>query len=227
MNPAGNSTGSTSATNSSTAANSGQAAAKAAAQSLITSLGSGSGVDINSLANNLVQAERAPQQAAIQSKIDKSNTTISGFQVISYVLGQLQGAFENLKDVSDFNSVSSTNSQPEALKATATSAETGSHDVIVHSIAQPQRTISRGFGKDESLNDGDAFDLTIQVHDEDPITVSVAANADTPQGVVNSINKSGSGIKASLINDGTGTNSWRIILTGPPAQRTTSPSPAA
>jgi len=38
-------------------------------QKIISALGTGSGIDVQSLASNLVQAEQAPQQALIQKKL--------------------------------------------------------------------------------------------------------------------------------------------------------------
>jgi len=72
------STSSTSGTSTTSA----QAASKAAAQKIVTSLSAGSGVDVNALAQNLVDAERIPRQNAIQSKIDKDNARVSGLSAV-------------------------------------------------------------------------------------------------------------------------------------------------
>ena len=63
-------------------------------QKIITALGTGSGIDVQSLANNLVQAESAPQQALIQKKIDVSNASISGYGTLLSGVSALQSAFE-------------------------------------------------------------------------------------------------------------------------------------
>ena len=119
--------------------------AKAAAQSLITSLGTGSGVDVNSLANALANAEIAPQKAGVQSQIDKSNATISGYAAIKYVLGNLQKAFGDLKDKSDFGSMTASNSQPDAFSVTTSSnADIGSHTITIDQVASAQRSLSAG-----------------------------------------------------------------------------------
>ena len=66
--PSTTSTASTPSTTASTSFNA-QAANQAAGQSIITALGTGSGVDTNALAQNLVNAEQIPQQNNINSKI--------------------------------------------------------------------------------------------------------------------------------------------------------------
>ena len=61
------------------------AANRAAAQKLLTSLNAGSGVDVASLAQNLVDAEKVPQQNAINAKITKNEARVSGYAAISFV----------------------------------------------------------------------------------------------------------------------------------------------
>ena len=58
---------------------------RANAQKLITALGTGSGVDVASLAQNLTDAERVPKANAINAKINKNEMRISGYAAIAYV----------------------------------------------------------------------------------------------------------------------------------------------
>jgi len=187
---------STNGTTASSASNSTTNSAKTAAQALITSLGSGSGVDVKSLATNLANAEIAPQKANIQGKIDKSNAMISGFGAIKYVLGNLQTAFADLKDRSDFSGITSNNSQPNAFTVSTDSiANAGTHNIVVNSLAQSQRNLSTGFsGLTDQLNGGSGFSLTLTINGTStPITV--ADGQDTPQGVVSAINAGGPTLK--------------------------------
>jgi flagellar hook-associated protein 2 len=71
--------------------------------SAITALGAGSGMDVQSLATNLVEAERAPRKAVIEKKITQSENGISGYAAIKFVLGDLSSAFGALKNQSTFN----------------------------------------------------------------------------------------------------------------------------
>lgn len=210
-------TTSTSSTSSTSKTTTGNASAKAAAQSLITSLGSGSGVDINSLANNLANAEVSPQKAAIQGKIDKSNAAISGYAAIKFVMGNLQTAFADLKDQSDFSSITPNNSQPTAFHVTAgANASTGSHSVVVNSIAKPQRSVSPGFAAvDTKLNNGNAFQLNVSVHGGAAQTVNLPQGYTAPQDIVTAINSSSTGLKAQLVNTGDINAPYKVMVTGP------------
>ena len=58
------------------------AANKANAQKIITSLNAGSGVDVASLAQNLVNAEKMPQENAINAKIAKNDSKVSGLSAV-------------------------------------------------------------------------------------------------------------------------------------------------
>ena len=146
----------------------GNAAAKTAAAGLISALGSGSGVDVNSLANSLVAAEKAPRKAELDAKVSKAEGGISGYAAIKYVVGDLQTAFTNLKNQSSFNTLVPQISQPAAISVTTSaSAATGNHSISVTQLAQQQRSISAddepGFASPLSeVNGGVAFSLVLK-----------------------------------------------------------------
>ena len=79
---------------------------------LAYALGAGSGVDTKSLAQSLVEAEKAPRQQAIESKIQKSEAKISGYGALMAILANLKSAFEGLNETGDFNSFATFNSKP-------------------------------------------------------------------------------------------------------------------
>jgi flagellar hook-associated protein 2 len=135
--------------------------------SAITALGAGSGMDIQSLATNLVEAERAPRKAVIQKKITQSESGISGYAAVKFVLNDLKTAFSGIKDQSDFNAMNTRVSQSAAMAVTTTAtASTGSHSVNVTNLAKAQRSISgsntSGFASPTAqLNNGAAFSLIL------------------------------------------------------------------
>jgi flagellar capping protein FliD len=124
-------------------------------------------MDVQSLATNLVEAERAPRKAVIQKKITQSESGISGYAAVKFVLNDLKTAFSGIKDQSDFNAMNTRVSQSAAMSVTTTAtASTGSHSVNVTNLAKAQRSIS---GSDTSgfalpttqLNGGAAFSLIL------------------------------------------------------------------
>jgi flagellar hook-associated protein 2 len=183
----------------------------------ISALGAGSGVDVKSLATNLVEAERAPRKAVLDKKIKASEGGISGYAAIKYVLGDLKTAFSNLKDQSAFNVMTTRNSQPAAFTVTSSATTaTGSHSVAVSQLAKPQRSISAGCASNTvSLTANAPITLSLSVNGATPAqTITVPATANTPEGIVATVNAANKGIKAQLINTGDATNPVKIMFTG-------------
>lgn len=208
-------TTSTSTTSSSsTSASASTKSARAAAQSLITSLGSGSGVDINSLADNLANAEISPQKAAIQGKIDKSNATISGYSAVKFVLDNLKTAFADLKDKSSFTSNTSSNSQPAAFNAEVAGANAGNHIIQVTSLAKPQISVSASSfaSNKDNINDGTPFDISVTVKGK-PIPVVLDQGKTSPIEIAKKISAT-TGLKASVIQIADTPPSYKIAITG-------------
>ena len=141
-----------------------QAANKAAAQRLLTSLSAGSGVDVASLAQNLVDAERIPKENAINAKIAKNDNKVSGLAAVKFMLDEFKTRLSELKDKSSYNSLAASNSNTSALNITTSNAATaGSYSINISSLAKPQRSISStGFASATTpINGGLPFDLTL------------------------------------------------------------------
>jgi flagellar hook-associated protein 2 len=108
------------------------AANKANAQKIMTSLGAGSGVDVASLAENLVNAEKVPRENAINEKITKAETRINGYAALSYVVGQVQAALGALKDKNDYlGATASVNNTSTATALASSTATEGTHELSV------------------------------------------------------------------------------------------------
>ena len=182
----------------------------------ISALGAGSGVDVKSLATNLVEAERAPRKAVLDKKIKASEGGISGYGAIKFVLGDLNTAFGALKNQSAFNVTTTRNSHPTAFAVTAsTRTLAGSHTISVSQLAKPQKSISPGFASSTiAITANQPITLSLSVHGGAADTITVPASANTPEGIVNSVNAAGKGITAQLINTGDPTNPIKIMFTG-------------
>ena len=176
----------TATTSSTSTAASTATSAKAAAGKIISTLSAGSGVDVNSLANSLVEAEKAPRKAEIDARVAKAEGGISGYAAMKFVLGDLQTAFTSLKNQSSFNTLVPQISQPNAVSVTTTaSATTGSHSIAVTQLAQQQRSISEnnvpGFATPLSqVNGGAAFSLVLKNSIDPTPTKVFALGANTP-----------------------------------------------
>jgi flagellar hook-associated protein 2 len=141
-------------------------ATSTAAANVVSAMGAGSGIDTKSLAKSLIAAEKAPRETAINRNIAKNEATVSGYAAVKYALTTLQTAFDNLKDKSDFKSISATNSNTSAFTTSVTSgADAGSHSVLVNRLASAQRnTGTVGFASaSAAINSGAAMSLAVTV----------------------------------------------------------------
>ena len=177
----------------------------------LTSVGAGSGIDTKALAQSLANAEIAPRQDQINTRITKTEAKISAYGYIKTALSDLQTAFANLNDTSDFNSIKPSNTQPSAFGVTTTSAAlAGNYSVEVSQVAAAQRSVSNTFAsRDNPLNGGASFDLSLTLGTGSPTTITVTK--DTPGGIVSAINSAKLGVTAQLLNTGSG---YAVMLTG-------------
>lgn len=187
----------------------------ATTSNIVNTLGAGSGIDIKSLAENLVEAERAPRKDRIDAKIKQNEARISGYGALKYSLSQLKTAFEKINDASEFASVKASNSQPSAFGVTTgSSTGTGSYSIEVSQLAKEQRTASGVFSeRGQLLNGGSAFKLSMIVGGNTS-EITVAGNGTTtpaPANVVSAINGAQLGVTAQLLNTGSG---YQIVVSG-------------
>ena len=182
-----------------------------ATSSIINTLGAGSGIDVNSLAQSLVDAEKTPKKERIEAKIAKSEAKITGYSAVKYALSELKTAFGKLNDASDFSSIQPSNTQPSAFGVSASAtAEAGSYSIEVLQTALAQRTASSTFAdRATTLNGGSAFTLNLSIGGVDQGAIDVTTA--TPAGMVSAINGAKLGVTAQLINTGSGYN---VVITG-------------
>ncbi len=182
---------------------------------LIGALGAGSGVDVKSLAQSLVDVEKLPRESAFNEKIDDQERRIAGYSALMLSLETVKTAFQKLNDLTDFNAGTVSNSSPNSLDAVTTSAATpGRHTIEVQQLAAAQRDASNAFtSKTDELNGGDPFSLTLTLGGTAQASIRVAT--DTPQGIVDAINSADQGVTAQIIDTGDASTPYKIVLSGP------------
>ena len=137
----------------------------------ITSLGTGSGLDLENLLSQLVAAERQPVENRLNSQEAGIQASISAFGSLSSALADFRNAANNLDSADNFNgrSASSSNSDIFTVSATGTAA-TGSFNINVLDLAQAQRLATGDFsGPGDTIGTGSltiasgasSFDVTV------------------------------------------------------------------
>ena len=172
----------------------------------ISSLGVGSGLDLNSLVQQLVAAERAPAEGRLDRSASKLQSQISALGQVKSGLATLEEALNRLTGVEDARSVQVSDEAAFTASATA-AADIGRYNIEVFELASAQSLASAGFlDLDAALGAGD---LTITVGANDPVTVTIADGANTLRDVRDAINDANAGVLATVVRDGT---EWRLLL---------------
>jgi flagellar hook-associated protein 2 len=184
-------------------------------------LGAGADIDSNSLVESLVQAERAPRESSINSKIQKSEAEISAYGILKAGLESLNIALQSFNDAKDFAEYSvalsgnETSGGSDAFTISASADATpGITSIAVGAIAAADRWGSTDSyaALDTELNGGSTF--TVTHTDSGGIQTTVAVTDTTPQGVVDAINTAFSGITASIVDTGASPGRYKIVVSG-------------
>ena len=166
----------------------------------ISSPGLGSGINVNSLVTNLVNATIQPQQTLLQIQQAKDQTTISALGVVQSALIGLQTAVNPLTTGGALNGLTATSSDTATFTASASSsAVAGSYSVQVDALAQANSLSSAAYASSSTVVGDGGVTLTAGGHS---FTVTLSAGKDTLQDLANAINTDpkNTGVSASIIN---------------------------
>lgn len=187
----------------------------------INTLGAGAGFNTKEIVEALVQAERVPAESRLESKIADTDAQVSALGLAVSSLQTIEATAKDLKDRTDFNTVSISNSQTTALSVTSdANASVGSHSITINSVAKEQRTnlsphgLSEFSASSQLLNSGTAFDLAIEIGDTSTVSHTVSVTTTTPQGIVDAVNAADLDVTAQLIDKGTSGSNYIVQLVG-------------
>ena len=115
--------------------------------SIVTSLGSGTGIDIRKLAEDLTNAERIPAEERLESLKDQTTAKVSAYAVLKYNVEELLTKFQALDDVSELLSTDATSTDDTQIGVSGVSgsASVGTHTLSVSSLAAQQVNISNSY----------------------------------------------------------------------------------
>lgn len=168
----------------------------------VSSLGSGSGIDLEGLLTKLMAAEQAPL-TALTKKQTSYTTRISSLGTLNSVLAALQTAAAAMKPsatqtaVEKFASYSAASSTATVATASVTTgAAAGTYSLTDVVLASAQQIRKSGIAVPSV-----AGALSIQVGTGSAVSVALGANS-TLADVATAINESGAGVTASIVTSG-------------------------
>lgn len=168
----------------------------------VSSLGSGSGIDLEGLLTKLMTAEQAPL-TALTTKVSSTNTRISSLGTLNSALASLQTAAQAMKTsigqtaASKYSTFSvSVADTTIATASTTTGAAAGTYKLTDVVLATAQQITKTGV----SAPTGSGT-LSIQVGSGAAVSVAMGENS-TLADVASAINESGAGVTASIVTSG-------------------------
>lgn len=189
----------------------------------MSSLGMGSGLDIRSIVDQLVAAERAPMQGRLDRKEVGLQSRLSAYGALKGALSKFRDTVGDLTDISTFQAMKATSSDEDAVAVSASSgAQTGRFDIEVSTLAESQSVASKAFSATNAAvgsgklvfkfgtvtaDDGSGF---TQNAERGSKTVTIEPGSNTLSDVRDAVNAAEIGVTASIINDGSGE---RLIFT--------------
>ncbi|PKM10168.1 MAG: flagellar hook protein [Gammaproteobacteria bacterium HGW-Gammaproteobacteria-3] len=193
----------------------------------ITSLGLGSGLDIRSIVDGLVAAERGPQDALLARQETDLQTKISSFGTFKGALSDFRSSLAGLRQDSRFGALAATSSDTGVLTASASpNADPGQFSIEAKQQAQAHSLASGGFSDAGAVVGTGTLTIKFGATDFDPVTgayngftqnpdqgtlsVTLDTTNNTLAGLRDAINKADAGVNASIINDG---SAFRLVLT--------------
>ncbi|MBU1982817.1 flagellar filament capping protein FliD, partial [bacterium] len=177
-----------------------------------------SGIDWDTTIKQLMAIERR-RAAIFETRKDENQTKLSLWAQIQAKVASLQGTLEGINQRSEFavKSASSSDSDVVAVTASAAAAE-GAHTVEVLQLATAHRVAAQGWADKNAIGVGDSGgDLVIQVGDE-TITIadadlSAATTLEQLRNLINSSPENDDFVTASILDDGSGSNRYRLVIT--------------
>jgi flagellar hook-associated protein 2 len=174
----------------------------------ITSLGVGSGLDLENIVSSLMDIERQPLDR-LQSKAQTINAQISAYGSFKSKLADFQTAMESLGSASAFKQFQASARDADIFAASADSdAVTGSYNINVTALAERDKLASTAFADPSNVGQGT---LSISVG-SDSFDVAIDGTNNSLTGIRDAINNAtdNTGVVASIINDDSGS---RLVLT--------------
>lgn len=183
--------------------------------SLASSIGLASGLNYDDLISKLVQANSRPI-GLLQNQQNLIKNRQQSLQGINQALVKLQDAISSLNDEKDFTRRTANIGNGDLATIAATSdAPEGSFSLKVLQLAREHRVASQGVAtQDATPIASGAGVFTYQIGSGTVKSISVSATTTLAQlrDAINSASSS-TGVRASIVNDGTATNPFRLTLT--------------
>ncbi len=175
----------------------------------ITFSGLATGMDTDSIVTQLMEIERFPIDR-LEAKKTAEKEKLDAFAQFKTIIDDLKDAASAMTLTSQVRTSKVQLNSETAFSATSTSATSGSYDISVAQLSQVQKNVSEGWSsKTEALLGSGTFTVNgtdISITDSNNSLSGLAA-------AINEISET-TGVTATIINDGSDTDSYHLVFTG-------------
>ncbi len=170
-----------------------------------------SSLDTTSIINAILQYD-SDNISLIQARQQQVTNEMTAWNSVSAYLLSFKAQASILSRDSAWNTKSATNSDDTVFTADVDSDATpGIYYISVDALAQQHQLASQGFSSsDATLGTGS---VVISAGDNAARTITIDSDNNTLSGLRDAINSADAGVTASIINDGSSGNAYRLILT--------------
>ncbi len=175
--------------------------------------GLNSGIDYTQIIDATIEFER---NSAVLLELEQAQkqSIISAYQALQAKFLALSVELKKLARPSSFEKGSVNVSDSSVLSATSEGRlSAGSYNVQVQSLARNHQIASQGFTDSAQATFGTG-NISIKVADASVQVVAIDSGNNSLVGIKKAINDADLGVTASIINDGSASNPYRLIITG-------------
>lgn len=171
-----------------------------------------SGLNTTEIVDTIIKSERR-NAVLLEEEQAKKTAIISAYKALQAKFLALNTELAQLVRASSYESSSINISDPDVLSASASGRVTsGSYDVQVLSLARNHQIAGQGFASESQALLGTGT-IAIRVGDGAVQTITIDGTNNSLAGVRDAINNAKAGVTASIINDGSESNPYRLVLT--------------
>lgn len=182
----------------------------------ITSVGTGSGLELESLLKQVLDAERAPAKTRLDLKKTTAEASISVLGTLKSTFADFQASLTKLKTASSFSGRTAVSGDNTLFTATAKgTAELSSYNIGVINLAKAHKLASANFAGTGATTGGGTLTIGVGTNSFN-VEISAGVN-DSLVGIRDAINNApdNAGVRASLltVSDGNGGTATKLVLT--------------
>jgi len=179
----------------------------------ITSIGVGSGLDLENLVTQLIDAERAPTESRLDLRQAEAQASISAFGSLKGALSGFQTSLADLKDLTGFQGRATSVSDETLFSATATSqAAVSSYSINVLNLAQNHKLVSGDFASPSDIIGTGS--LTLEVNGNAfSVDVGTGSLTEVRDAINDAVDNTGVTASILTVDDGVGGTVSKLVFT--------------